>query len=146
IFEAKPELIYNGHEGRPVMKATWSPLGNMLASRDASLDLQVWDAKSGTKVGEGVGIYASGFDWRPDGKSLEVLWGNSPFAGPLDAWNFGLWGPFAVTTPAIFATTYVILNPNWMTQWPASVAFSPDGTMVGIVNNGGVRVVDVSAA
>lgn len=145
VFEPKPELIYTGHEGRPVMKATWSPLGNMLASRDASLDLQVWNADSGTKVGEGAGIYASGFDWRPDGKSLEVLWGNGPFKGPFDGWNFGLWGPFVMVMTATPETMYVIVNSKGMTQWPASVAFSPDGSMVGIVNDGGVQVVDVSS-
>jgi WD40 repeat protein/tRNA A-37 threonylcarbamoyl transferase component Bud32 len=145
VFEPKPELIYTGHEGRPVMKATWSPLGNMIASRDSSLDLQVWDADSGTKVGEGAGIYASGFDWKPDGKSLEVLWGDGPFTGHYYAWNFGLWGPFAMVMPATPAAVYIIVNSKWMTQWPASVAFSPDGTMVGIVNDGGVQVVDVSS-
>ncbi|HVU67738.1 MAG TPA: serine/threonine-protein kinase, partial [Ktedonobacteraceae bacterium] len=81
VFEPEPELVYTGHQGRPVMKAIWSPHDNMIASRDSLLDLQIWDAGSGAKKGEGLGIYASGFAWTPDGKGLEVLWGSNTPGG-----------------------------------------------------------------
>ncbi len=124
------------------MKATWSPLGTMIASRDSSLDLQVWDVKSGTKVAEGVGMYTSGFDWRPDGKSLEVLW---TFISTSSTWNVSLWGPFAMLPPGTSLNIAIAVDNNAMLQWPASIAFSPDGSMVGIVSDSGVRVVDISS-